>query len=201
MNLFDNNETKNRRFAEVANKLLNNCFLIKSRERDDYLFVLTNRKTFDDYFETIGFKLCVYESNNVIHLVNSSGVGRQRILKYESIIILLLRRMYIQKKKELSENTEVRITWGELAEQFSMLKIAQRPNIDRQLRSSIMKMLRRYHLIEIFGPDKLDDTQIEILPSILFALSGSDIDNVLALTEEKIRVLQGGDTDEQEDSD
>ena len=201
MNLFDNNETKNRRFLEVANKLLNNCFLIKTRERDDYLFVLTNREVFDDYFETIGFKLCIYESNNVIHLLNSNGIGRQRILKYESIIILLLRRMYIQKKKELSENTEVRITWGELAEQFSMLKIAQRPNIDRQLRSSIMKMLRRYHLIEIFGPDKLDDTQIEILPSILFALSGSDIDKVLALTEEKIRVLQGGDTDEQEDLD
>lgn len=200
MLLFEN-ETKNRRFKEVANKLLNNCFLIKTKDQDDYLFVKMNLDKFTEYFEVIGFELRVYEANNVIHLYNANGVGRQRLGKYESIILLLLRKLYIKKKKELSENTDIRITWEDLAEQYAMLKIAQKPTIDRQLRSSTLKMLRRFNLIDVFGADKLDETQIEIFPTILFALPSSDIETIYSMTEEKIRNLQGGDTDGEEDSD
>ena len=49
MKLFES-ERNNRIFSEVANKLLTECFLIKKRETDDYLFVIQNREKFSDFF-------------------------------------------------------------------------------------------------------------------------------------------------------
>ena len=113
MKLFES-DRNNRIFSEVANKLLTECFLIKKRETDDYLFVIQNREKFSDFFGTIGYEVNIYEHNGVVQLVNIDGNGRIRLKKDDSVMILLLRLLYIEKKKSLSENTEVRVTWRSL---------------------------------------------------------------------------------------
>ena len=67
MKLFES-DRNNRIFSEVANKLLTECFLIKKRETDDYLFVIQNREKFSDFFSTIGYAVNIYEHNNVIRV-------------------------------------------------------------------------------------------------------------------------------------
>lgn len=200
MEIFDT-EQKNKRFKEVASKLLNNCFIIRKREQNDFMFLISNFEKFEEYFDVVGFDIQINKETGVIYLHNPNSAGRQRLGKYESIIILLLRKMYLLKKKELSENTEVRILWEDLAEQYSNLKIEQRPKIDRQLRESTLKLLQRYNLAEIYDKDKMDETQIEIFPSILFALNSSDIDRVYSMTVEKLDSYVGGAIDDQEDND
>ena len=101
MELFES-DRNNQRFKDVANKLLNECFLMKKREPEDYLFVIQNREKFSDFFSTIGYAVNIYEHNNVIHLVNSDGNGRIHLKKDDSVMILLLRLLYIEKKKSLS---------------------------------------------------------------------------------------------------
>lgn len=49
MKLFES-DRNNQRFKDVANKLLNECFLMKKREPEDYLFVIQNREKFSDFF-------------------------------------------------------------------------------------------------------------------------------------------------------
>ena len=111
MKLFES-DRNNQRFKDVANKLLNECFLIKKREPDDYLFVIQNREKFSDFFSTIGYTVNIYEHNNVIHLVNPDGNGRIRLKKDDSVMILLLRLLYIEKKKSLNENTQIGFDFG-----------------------------------------------------------------------------------------
>ena len=97
MKLFES-DRNNRIFSEVANKLLTECFLIKKRETDDYLFVIQNREKFSDFFGTIGYEVNIYEHNGVVQLVNTDGNGRIRLKKDDSVMILLLRLLYIEKK-------------------------------------------------------------------------------------------------------
>ena len=145
MKLFES-DRNNQRFKDVANKLLNECFLMKKREPEDYLFVIQNREKFSDFFSTIGYAVNIYEHNNVIHLVNSDGNGRIHLKKDDSVMILLLRLLYIEKKKSLSENTEIRITWEEFANKYALLKISQKPRIDKVRRDEVLRLFRRYKL-------------------------------------------------------
>ena len=85
MELFES-DRNNQRFKDVANKLLNECFLMKKREPEDYLFVIQNREKFSDFFSTIGYAVNIYEHNNVIHLVNSDGNGRIHLKKDDSVM-------------------------------------------------------------------------------------------------------------------
>ena len=64
MKLFES-DRNNRIFSEVANKLLTECFLIKKRETDDYLFVIQNREKFSDFFGTIGYTVCKWSKRVV----------------------------------------------------------------------------------------------------------------------------------------
>ena len=198
MRLFES-DRNNQRFNEVANKLLNECFLIKKREPDDYLFVVQNREKFYDFFSTIGYEVNIYEHNNVIHLVNSDGSGRIHLKKDDSVMILLLRLMYIEKKKSLSENTEIRITWEEFANKYALLKISQKLRIDKVRRDEVLRLFRRYKLAKVYPQDKPDDTQIEIYPTILFALPNSSIDQLYAETESMLGDLKKGVSADEED--
>lgn len=199
MKLFES-DRNNQRFKDVANKLLNECFLMKKREPEDYLFVIQNREKFSDFFSTIGYAVNIYEHNNVIHLVNSDGNGRIHLKKDDSVMILLLRLLYIEKKKSLSENTEIRITWEEFANKYALLKVSQKPRIDKVRRDEVLRLFRRYKLAKVYPQDKPDDTQIEIYPTILFAIPNSSIDQLYADTESMLGDLKrGGTADEQED--
>ena len=174
MKLFES-DRNNRIFSEVANKLLTECFLIKKRETDDYLFVIQNREKFSDFFGTIGYEVNIYEHNGVVQLVNTDGNGRIRLKKDDSVMILLLRLLYIEKKKSLSENTEVRVTWEEFANKYAMLKILQKPRIDKVRRDEILRMFKKYKLAKVYSQERPDEAQIEIYPTILFALPNSSI--------------------------
>ena len=143
MKLFES-DRNNRIFSEVANKLLTECFLIKKRETDDYLFVIQNREKFSDFFGTIGYEVNIYEHNGVVQLVNTDGNGRIRLKKDDSVMILLLRLLYIEKKKSLSENTEVRVAWEESANKFALLKLLLKPRIDKVRRDELLRMFKKY---------------------------------------------------------
>lgn len=199
MKLFES-DRNNRIFNEVANKLLNECFLIKKREADDYLFVIQHREKFSDFFETIGYEVNIYENNGVIQLVNIDGNGRIHLKKDDSVMILLLRLLYIEKKKSLSENTEIRVTWEEFANKYALLKISQKPRIDKIRRDEILRLFKKYKLAKVHSHDKPDEAQIEIYPTILFALPNSSIDQLYSETESMLGDLKkGGAVDEPED--
>ena len=199
MKLFES-DRNNRIFSEVANKLLTECFLIKKRETDDYLFVIQNREKFSDFFGTIGYEVNIYEHNGVVQLVNTDGNGRIRLKKEDSVMILLLRLLYIEKKKSLSENTEVRVTWEEFANKYALLKILQKPRIDKVRRDEILRMFKKYKLAKVYSQERPDEAQIEIYPTVLFALPNSSIDQLYSETESMLGDLKkGGAADEQED--
>ncbi|MBQ9488898.1 MAG: DUF4194 domain-containing protein, partial [Lachnospiraceae bacterium] len=122
------------KFRIAANKLLNQCFLLKKREdtKKEYAFVRENREMFTEYFELLGYELKINEDQGVIGLTNSFGTGRIELTKYDSILLLILRLLYIEKRKELATSSEdVTVLMEEIREKYAMLKIKAKPMLDK----------------------------------------------------------------------
>ena len=179
------------RFRVAANKLLNQCFLLKKKEdtKRDYMFVKQNLELFVTYFDLLGYDIKLNEDQGVIGLVNQFGTGRVELTKYESILLLILRLLYIEKRKELATfSEEVTVLMEEIREKYAMLKIKAKPYLDKGMERNFVKLFRRYNLIQILDWDvNQADTRIIIYPSIIMAVTVEDVNHYYEMTEQKLK--------------
>ena len=179
------------RFRIAANKLLNQCFLLKKKEdtKKDYMFVKQNLDLFVTYFDLLGYDIKVNEDQGVIGLVNQFGTGRVELTKYESILLLILRLLYIEKRKELATfSEEVTVLMEEIREKYAMLKIKAKPYLDKGMERNFVKLFRRYNLIQNLDSDvNQADARIIIYPSIIMAVTVEDVNYYYEMTEQKLK--------------
>ena len=178
------------KFRVAANKLLNHCFLLWKREdtKKEYVFVKQNLELFETYFDLLGYDIKVNEDHGVIGLTNRFGTGRVELGKYESILLLILRLLYMEKRKELATySDEVIVLMEEIREKYAMLKLRVKPVLEKGTERNMLKIFRRYHLIQNLDADiTQSDARIVIYPSILMAVTNESIEEVYAMTEQKL---------------
>lgn len=179
------------KFRIAANKLLNHCFLLKKREdtKKDYMFVKQNFEMFVTYFELLGYDLKLNEDQGVIGIANQFGTGRVDLNKYNSIILLILRLLYIEKRKELATySEEVTVLMEEIREKFAMLKIKSKPNLDKSMEKDFVKEFKKYNIIQNLDTDvNLADTRIVIYPSIILAVAVENVNDYYEMTMQKLK--------------
>lgn len=184
------------KFKSAANKLLGECFLLKKHKdtASDYNYILNNKDTFIEYFDILGYELIIDEQNGVIGLNNPSGTGRIHLKKIESILLLILRLLYIEKRKQLSQIDDVIIIADEIYDKYSMLKMNAK--LDKTAMRNTLGMFQRYHLIGKLDADMSNpDTRILIYPSILFAVTVSSLDDLYQSAKDKLdKYSIGGDS-------
>lgn len=164
-------------FARVCNRLLSNCFICKNNEatRKDYYFVTKYRKEFQEYLSVLGYRLEINEEYGVIQVTNPMNYNRYNMKLMESIIILILRILYDEKKRELSVSDEVIINMGDIHEKFMNLKIRDKI-IDKTTMRNAISTMRRFQLIEVLDKNLYnEDSRIIIYDSILMAVRVEDI--------------------------
>ena len=179
------------KFRNAANKLLNQCFLLKKREdtKKDYMFVKQNFEMFVTYFELLGYDLKLNEDQGVIGIANQFGTGRVDLNKYNSIILLILRLLYIEKRKELATySEEVTVLMEEIREKFAMLKIKSKPNLDKSMEKDFVKEFKKYNIIQNLDTDvNQADTRIVIYPSIILAVAVENVNDYYEMTMQKLK--------------
>ena len=187
------------RFRVAANKLLNQCFLLRKREdtKKEYVFVRQNRELFFPFFDLLGYDLKINEDQGVIGIVNQFGTGRLPLGKYESVFLLILRILYVEKRRELGTfSEEVTALMEEIREKYAMLKIKAKPMLDKGTERHMISLFRKYNLIQNLDSDvSQPDARIVIYPSIIMAVDVEDINAYYAMTEQKLREYAGGSTD------
>lgn len=164
-------------FSRVCNRLLSNCFVCKRNEaaRADYYFVIKYRKEFTQYLSVLGYRLEINEEYGVVQLTNPQNYNRYNMKLFESVILLILRILYDEKKRELSVSDEVIINVGDIHEKFLSLKIRDRMLDKTTLRNAISTM-RRFQLVEVLDRELYnEDSRIIIHDSILMAVRVEDI--------------------------
>ena len=195
--ILNESEAQKERFRIAANKLLNQCFLLKKKEdtRKDYIFVRQNREElFAPYFDLLGYELKINEDQGVIALVNRFGTGRMSLNKYESILLLILRLLYIEKRKELGTySEEITVLMEEIREKYAMLKLKTKPMMDKGMERHMVSLFRRYNLIQnLDGDVNRADARIVIYPSVIMAVTVEDINQYYEQAEQKLAEYAGG---------
>ena len=189
--------TQKDKFRIVANKLLNTCFILKRKEdtRDDYFYIIQNKKYFVDYFDLLGYSIDVNESLGVISIRNDFGTGRLRLKKIESILLLILRLLYVEKRKELSLNKDVIVLSDEIQQKYALLNLKTKTRLDKTMLKDTLRIFRKYNLISNLDSDvTLSDARVVIYPSILFALSNDDVTDLYEKVHVKLtKYADGGE--------
>jgi len=205
MEIFAESAVQQEKFRTAANKLLNACFIVKKKEetRNDYVFILQHRQLFNDYFSLLGYQVEINEGHGVVALVNVNGTGRLRLKKIESVLLLILRLLYLEKRKELSLVDDVIVLTDEIQQKYSMLKIGPKANLDKTTLRDVIRLFRRYNLIAPLDREvTLSDARIKIYPSILFAVPNDNLNSMYDTVNEKLnQYATGGESSDDEDTD
>lgn len=164
-------------FTRICNRLLSQCFLCKKNEatRADFYFIMKYKEKFTQYLSILGYRLEINEEYGVVQLVNMQNYNRYNMKLFESIILLILRILYDEKKRELSISDEVIINMGDIHEKFMSLKIRDKMMDKTTLRNAISTM-RRFQIVETLDKDLTnEDARLIIYDSILMAVRVEDI--------------------------
>lgn len=164
-------------FKRICNRLLSYCFICKGNQssRSDYYFVLKYRDKFQEFLDLLGYRLEINEEYGVIQLTNPQNYNRRNLKLYESIILLILRILYDEKKRELSAANEVIVNLGDIQDKYMSLKIREKL-IDKTTMRNALHLFRRFQLLETLDRDlSNEESRILIYDSILMAVRVEDI--------------------------
>jgi hypothetical protein len=185
---------------EIANYLLNNCFLIGNVDstREKYYYVINHEEAFRNIFQPIGYSLVIHRNLRVVQLVNNHGTGRLSLKKYESIMLLIFRLLYVEKRESLSTNIdEVVATVEEVKNEYEKLNLPKK--FDRALLEDSMRNIKRYNLVQPL--DKLLDmnARIQIYPSVMLAMPDANISKAYEQTSAYLQQYVNSDEEEETD--
>lgn len=183
---------------EIANYLLNNCFLIGNVDstREKYYYVINHEEAFRQIFQPIGYTLVIHRNLRVVQLVNNHGTGRLSLRKYESIMLLIFRLMYVEKRESLSTSEDrVIVSVEEIKNEYEKLNLPRK--FDKGLLEDSLRNIKRYNLVQPL--DKLldMDAKIQIYPSVMLAMPDSTITKAYEQTSKLL--MQYVNTDEEDE--
>lgn len=114
----------------AANYLLNHCFVLGSVEdqRADYLYIQDHLDQVRAVFAPLGYRVVLYPAPlQAAALVNEHEGSQARLLKYESILLLVLRLLYLQKRESLDTAAEqVLVTVEEVQAELQKMNLPRR---------------------------------------------------------------------------
>lgn len=183
-------------FRRVCNKLMSICFIVRRNEatKSDFYFIQRWKPVFERYLEVLGYTLEINDEYGVIQLVNRENYNHLNLKLNDSIILLILRILYDEKKRELSL-TDVVVNLGDIQEKYISLKIREK-QIDKTTMNNALRLFKRFNLVELLDRDLMqEESRVIIYDSILMAVRVEDIKRVndmLAL------YRKGGKTEDEE---
>lgn len=184
---------------EVANYLLNHCFLMGSVEetRDRYYYALNHMTDLNNLFHPLGYTVVPHNTPlKVIALVNGHEGSQAQLKKYESIILLLLRLLYLQKRETLKvDGDQVVVTVEELQTEFQKLNLPKK--LDQITLEAILRTLKTYNLARPL--DRLSElsARIEVYPSVILALPDNILRATAEVTEQELAKYQKSEGEEE----
>ena len=190
------------KFKATANKLLNECFIIKKNKDtvSEYNFILNYRDYFVSLFDVLGYELVIQEDLGVIGINNPAGTGRIHLKKIESVLLLILRLLYIEERKKISQTGDVIVIIDQVYDKYNMLKLQNK--LDKTMLRNSMGLFRRYHLIQNLDSDMSNpDTRVIIYPSILLAVANASLDDLYQSAKDKLEKYGRGGEDRADSSD
>jgi hypothetical protein len=150
-------EKGRRNVPRVMNRLLGQSFLYQDREeeKEDYYFVHRHRPVFTTLLDVAGFTLLHDDYHRIYQVVSNFGYCRRRYKLDESLMIVVLRKLYEEQVEQLSLATDPVVTVGEVREEYRTITGKER-DLGIGQYEAIMRRLRGLGLIEPVDGRSLD---------------------------------------------
>lgn len=168
-------EKAQRDIPRVMNRLLGQTFLYQDVESDkeDYYFVHRHRAIFSSLFAVAGFTLLHDDYHRIFQVVSDFSYCRQRYRLDESLMIVVLRKLYEEQAEQLNLATDPVVTVGEVREEYRTITGKER-DLGVGQYEAILRNLRRLGLIEPLDGRSLDvrdsETRLRLRGSVKMIL-------------------------------
>lgn len=150
-------EKTRREIPRVMNRLLGQIFLYQDDDGDkeDYYMVHRHRAILSALLSACGFTLLHDDYHRIFQVVSDFSHCRQRYKLDESLIIVVLRKLYEEQAEQLNLATDPVVTVGEVREEYRTITGKER-DLGIGQYDAIMRRLRRLGLIETLDGRSLD---------------------------------------------
>lgn len=183
---------------EIANYLLNNCFLIGNVDstREKYYYVINHEEAFRQIFQPIGYTLVIHRNLRVVQLINNHGTGRISLKKYESIMLLIFRLLYVEKREKLSTSEDkIVVTVEEIKNEYEKLNLPRK--FDKVLLEDSLRNIKRYNLVQPLNKLLEMDAQIQVYPSVMLAMPDTAISKAYEQTSKLLQQYVNSDEEDE----
>jgi hypothetical protein len=150
-------EKTRRDIPRVVNRLLGQTFLYQDVESDkeDYYLVYRHRAIFDALLALSGFRLLHDDYHRIFQVVSDFSYCRQRYKLDESLMIVVLRKLYEEQARQLNLAGDPVVSVGEVREEYRTITGKER-DLGIGQYEAIMRNLRRLGLVEAPASARLD---------------------------------------------
>jgi hypothetical protein len=154
-------EKTRRELPRVMNRLLGQTFLYQDVESDkeDYYLVQRHRAIFAALLAVVGFTLLHDDYHRIFQVVSEFSYCRQRYKLDESLMMVVLRKLYEEQADRLNLAADPVVTIGEVREEYRTITGKER-DLGIGQYETIMRNLRRLGLVE-----PLDDRSLDVRDS------------------------------------
>jgi len=193
--LSDLPEKSRRDVPRIVNRLLGQTFLYQDVEadKDDYYIVHRYRAVFDGLLGMAGFSLLHDDYHRIFQAVSDFSYCRARYKLDESLMIVVLRKLYEEKIEHLSLANDPLVTIGELREEYRTITGKER-DLGIIQYEALLRRLRAIGLIDTIDGRSIDvrdaESRLRLRGSVKLILPIQSVDELDAWLR-KYRVAEG----------
>ena len=195
-------------FQRSCRRLLKQTFIVREKDEENkklYYFASKRPEIFTQYFSFIGFDIVLDRENGVIMLRNCADFGengkiqanRLGLKKAESMVLCCLWTLYADRLRSGSLAQTIVVSMTDL--RFAMEKYGLKEPLDKTTMSNILNLLSKYNLIDVNGKIGEADCMIRLYASLQFALDTEEFKKFVEVTEKRMLVKEGAETEDAED--
>ncbi len=195
-------EKSRRDIPRLINRLLGQTFLYQDVEadKDDYYFVHRRRALFESLLQLTGFVLLHDDYHRIFQVVSEYSYCRARYKLDETLMIVVLRKLYEERVEHLSLANDPVVTIGEVREEYRTITGKERDlGIIRY--ETLLRRLRKMGLIDTLNGRTIDvrdaEARLRLRGSVRMILPVQNADEMEAWLR-KYRTV--GASEDQEDN-
>lgn len=188
-------------FARIIGRLLTSTFLVKQQDesRRDYYFVERHEAILSGYLRIIRWELLIDRAYGVVQVIHRQGGARLQLRLMESVLLLLLRLIYEEKRRELTITDEIVCQVQDIHDKALSLRVRERAVVEKKHLRDAFTLFRRFSLVDVMDEDITDPRcRIKLYPSLLFAVK---LDGLQDLHDRLNAYVDGGEPAEVDDGD
>ncbi|HJW84103.1 MAG TPA: DUF4194 domain-containing protein [Anaerolineae bacterium] len=188
-------EKAGRDVPRVMNRLLGQTFLYQDADadKDDYYFVHRHQPVFEALLRLVGFSLLHDDYHRIFQVVSDFSYCRARYRLDETLMIVVLRKLYEERLEHLSLANDPVITIGEVREEYRAITGKDR-DLGVVQYETLLRRLRAMGLIDALDGKTIDvrrvDARLRLRGSVRMILPVKNADEMEAWLR-KYRAAEG----------